>query len=188
MRCEDAERLMTMANDGEIGWWRRRRFDRHLAACASCRRAMDMNTRLLAAVSFEAESDVPTHVEQEVLRRVRQAAAEEQGREGQAWWAPLSVPAVLAAAAVLVAVGLFRDGDEGPGGGAVPGARPTPSASRAVVPPADPPAELATNPDLFIELPILRNLEKLSNFEAIRTTTLDRRSSGLDDHGRYGNG
>ena len=39
--------------------------------------------------------------------------------------------------------------------------------------PAEPPPELAAAPELFMELPILRNLEKLEHFEAIRTTTLD---------------
>jgi anti-sigma factor RsiW len=36
-----------------------------------------------------------------------------------------------------------------------------------------PPPELAARPDLFVELPILRNLEKLENFEQIETTTVD---------------
>jgi hypothetical protein len=45
--------------------------------------------------------------------------------------------------------------------------------ARSVPPPSEPPAELAAAPDLFVDLPILRNMEKLEHFEAISTTTLD---------------
>jgi len=40
-------------------------------------------------------------------------------------------------------------------------------------PPAEPPPALAAAPELFVNLPILRHLEKLEHFEAIQTTTLD---------------
>src|SRR5207247_510823 len=39
--------------------------------------------------------------------------------------------------------------------------------------PAEPPPELAAAPELFVDLPLLRNMEKLEHFETIRTTTLD---------------
>src|SRR5262249_10934293 len=40
-------------------------------------------------------------------------------------------------------------------------------------PPNDVPPELAAQLDLFVDLPLLKNLEKLEHFDAIRTTTLD---------------
>jgi hypothetical protein len=51
-------------------------------------------------------------------------------------------------------------------------AAPTPEAKHQPVP-VEPPAELAARPDLFVEMPILRNMEKLDHFEAIRTTTVE---------------
>ena len=43
----------------------------------------------------------------------------------------------------------------------------------AEAPPAEPPAKLAEAPDLFVDMPIIRNLDKMTHFEAIQTTTLD---------------
>ena len=50
-------------------------------------------------------------------------------------------------------------------------ARDGPQATATV--PAEPPPELAAAPELFVDLPLLRNMEKLEHFETIRTTTLD---------------
>jgi len=47
--------------------------------------------------------------------------------------------------------------------------------------PRKPPPQLAAAPELFMDLPLLRNMEKLEHFEAIRTTT-------LDDGGEQSNG
>jgi anti-sigma factor RsiW len=43
----------------------------------------------------------------------------------------------------------------------------------AAPPPAAPPPELAQAPELFVDLPILRNMDKLEHFDAILTTTID---------------
>jgi hypothetical protein len=40
-------------------------------------------------------------------------------------------------------------------------------------PPSEPPPELAAAPDLFMDMPLLKNIEKVEHFESIRTTTLD---------------
>lgn len=39
--------------------------------------------------------------------------------------------------------------------------------------PNEPPPELIARPDLFRDLPILQNMEKLQNYDAIETTTVD---------------
>jgi hypothetical protein len=52
-------------------------------------------------------------------------------------------------------------------------AAPQPAARKRRTLPDDPPAELAARPDLFVNLPMLRNLDKLQHFDAIQTTTLD---------------
>ena len=114
------------------------------------------------------------------------------------WWRSASLPALaLAAAAVLaLAVGLRQFDVMSPGpanlapgsaakrGGQAPPQHRVPSEAtparvarqaRPTVgePPREPPAELASAPDLFMDLPILRHMEKLEHFDAIRTTTLD---------------
>src|SRR3989442_1467438 len=54
-----------------------------------------------------------------------------------------------------------------------PGALPPPRRIAKGPPPAEPPAKLAEAPDLFVDMPIIRNLDKMTHFEAIQTTTLD---------------
>jgi hypothetical protein len=44
--------------------------------------------------------------------------------------------------------------------------------------PSDPPPELTARPDLFVDLPILRNLERLEHFESIQTTTVEGQGGG----------
>ena len=65
--------------------------------------------------------------------------------------------------------------------------RPAPSAApaspqrRRVVRdvPSEPPPELAARPDLFINLPLLRSLDKVQHYEAIQTIAVDgAQSSG----------
>jgi hypothetical protein len=45
--------------------------------------------------------------------------------------------------------------------------------------PSEPPPELAARPDLFVNLPLLRNLDKVQHYEAIQTIAVDgAQSSG----------
>jgi hypothetical protein len=130
---------------------------------------------------------------------VRIAAAEEAEQlAARRWWWQLRVPAVAVtalAALVLVVVGQSGVGQratrEAPMEVAAGSAEPKPARERrdapaaevaeapaAVAeapetPPEELPAALTTRPDLFIDLPILRNLDKLEHFEQIETTTLD---------------
>jgi hypothetical protein len=46
-----------------------------------------------------------------------------------------------------------------------------------------PPPELAATLDLFLEMPILEHMEKLQNFERIRTVDLDRGEPAVDGQG-----
>jgi len=199
MRCRGAQQLMTAAVDGELTPRRHRALDRHLGACAVCRRELADTERMLAAVeALPREAVVSAAVEQATLRRVRGLAAEEAERAAaRRWWGGWPVPAFGAASAAVVALalGLLWRGADSPELTSVaptprPGAQvvarapvpPVPAAQPAVRPaerkpsvalPPDPPPALAAAPDLFMDLPILRNMEKLEHFEAIQTTTLD---------------
>lgn len=192
MRCERAQQWMTAAIDGELSPRRRRALDRHLAGCESCGRELVATERMLAAVAaLPMETEVPARVEQDTLRRVRVLAAAES--EASRWhgWRAFRLPAfaLASAMALALAVGVMRESGGPPVGmdpatpvgrvavapapSAVPPAAESPEDLVASAPPAEPPGELAARPDLFVELPILRNLEKLENFDAIYTTTVE---------------
>jgi anti-sigma factor RsiW len=183
---------MAAAVDNELSPRQRRALDRHVASCASCQRELAATERMLASVAaLPMEATVSARLEQDTLRRVRIVASDEaEAGERSSWWRSIRVPVMaLASAAVLaLAIGITREStevraperaDQSPQARSVPApAAPAPEARVASRPVPSPPPEelppaLAARPDLFVELPILRNLEKLENFEAIRTTTLD---------------
>ena len=183
---------MTAAVDGELSPRRRRALDGHLAACAACRRELAVTERMLTALEgLPMEAAVSPRLEQATLRRVRLAAADEAERApASRWtrWLPLPAFALATAAVLVLAIGIVRRTGEVPG---APAVRPAPKGdARGVAqappsllrpprriakgpPPAEPPAKLAEAPDLFVDMPIIRNLDKMTHFEAIQTTTLD---------------
>jgi hypothetical protein len=206
MRCARARQWMTAAADRELGARRTQRLERHLAACPACRDERARTIRLLDALAaLPATAAVPPRLEQDTLRRVRLAAAEDGERRTRRGWWLLGVPAAGLAAltAVLLAVGPGRQAESpSPPRQVARAPRPAPAASRPApvgpstptsaassrpTPPAEPPPELAAEPDLFVDLPILQNLDKLRHYEAIRTTTLDDRTTPTGD-GERSNG
>jgi hypothetical protein len=168
----------------------------HVVGCASCAREERATTALFAALgSLPMEADVPVRLEQDTLRRVRLAGDEPAPRDR--WWSwllrPLPAVALVATLAVAVLVTFLQRGGPVPSRPGAPATQvakvdqPRPAAPVAVARavrreprhvPDEPPPVLAAAPDLFVDLPILRHLEKLEHFEAIRTTTLDDGPAG----------
>lgn len=199
MRCAQAQELMTAALDGELSPRQERAFEAHRADCVDCRDELALTERMLSALeTLPMETEVPVLLEQETLRRVRIEAAEEVERaEASRWWTRLRVPAVaLTALAALLFVVVSHEGNDerktevarAPVAAVKPAqervaraaedrvpAAPAPAAKTEAAPqvPMGPPPELAARPDLFMELPILRNMEKLEHFEQIETTTVE---------------
>jgi hypothetical protein len=193
MRCTRAQKTMAIGDDASPR--RRRALERHVAGCAACRDDRAATAALFRALgALPAEAPVPDALEQATLRRVRML--DDTDADRPAWWRSwLAVPAVaLATAAVAVlAIALVRGTGGAPSGD---GARRIASAprepqrvprlarsapARAVPePPAEPPPELAAAPDLFVDLPMLRNLDKVKHFEAIETTTVDDPPGGAE--------
>jgi hypothetical protein len=179
MRCEKAIGLLVVAADGEIGPRARRALDRHLAGCASCRAEQVSTENVLACLRrLPRDAAVPAALEQRVLRTVRVLAADDGARGARTLWDRLRgvMPALAAASVVAVAVVGIR-GNEGPLPGAAPAHEPA-VATPAPAPPAvvrrgrtpvpdEPPAELAAEPDLFVDLDVVRDLERLRHFDAI---------------------
>jgi len=190
--------------DDELSPRQQRALEGHLAECSACREEIAATERMLAAVAaLPMEAEVPVLLEQETLRRVRIAAAEEAEQlAARRWWWRLRVPAVAItalAALLLVIVGhdemedkaapqaptvvaakpaepkLAREHRDAPAVEVAEAPAPTAvaQAPEAERPSEDLPPALTERPDLFMELPILRNMEKLENFEQIETTTVD---------------
>jgi len=197
---------MTMALAGELSGRRSQRLTKHMDGCAGCRREWEAYTALDRVLgSLPLEAVLPPRLEQVTLRNARLAEAEAtKSRRG---WLGVAVPA-LAATAVLVVAARLSLQDTGPAPAPAPAAPtravtapparvPARVAERAPAPapspapaspqrrrvargvPKEPPPELAARPDLFINLPLLRNLDKVQHYEAIQTIAVDgAQSSG----------
>jgi Putative zinc-finger len=206
MRCRRAERWMTMALAGELSDRRSQRLTEHMEGCAGCRREWEAYTALERVLgSLPLETVLPPRLEQVTLRNARLAEAE--ATKTRRRWLGIAVPALAATAVVVVAARLSLQDTEpvpapapaaptrvltappsrAPGRVAERAPAPAPSASPAAPQrrrvargvPSQPPPELAARPDLFVNLPLLRNLDKVQHYEAIQTIAVDgAQSSG----------
>ena len=190
MRCGRAQKLIVAAVDGELTPERRRELDDHVAVCAECGAELRATETLFGALgSLPQEAEVPALVEAATLRRMRILAAEER-EHGSRRWGWLSTPVLAATGVAMLAIVVAIRQGPGPNSGRAPAldapqarrlARvpdPAPAAPKQVVahadtpPPAEPPPDLAAAPELFMNLPIIRNMEKLEHFEAISMVEL----------------
>ena len=201
MRCRTARRWITRDLAGELSPGRMERLGRHVERCEGCRREQVAYAALDRALGvLPMTAAMPPRLAQDTLRHVRVAAAEDDPRDARrvGRWVLVTAPALVATAALVLTL---RTGTP-PGAGA-PAARAKPGGTTASKPappaqlaqrdarpaapsqaaprrrrtvpvvPSDPPPELAARPDLFVNLPMLRNLEKLQHYDAIQTTTGD---------------
>jgi anti-sigma factor RsiW len=172
MRCTTAQTWIVAGADGELSPRRRRALDRHLARCDACRAEQVATEGVLAALDGLAlEAEVPARLEQRVFREIRQVADEPHSSWKQRW--RTLVPAVAAGAVAVLAVVALRDlGRSGPDVSTTvqplaPRRSPKGQLARRMRVPADPPVALASRPELFVDLPMLGDLEKLQHFDAI---------------------
>jgi len=181
MRCGRAQKLLTAAVDGELTPGRRAALDRHLAGCGACRAERAATQTVLDALdALPMVAAVSGALEQATLRRVRVLAAEEAERaatSGWRTWLPLPAIAFAVTAVLVLAIAITRTADDRIPTSGAPAptrvARAHPAPARANPTPSEPPPALAAAPQLFVDLPMLRNLDKVKHFEAIQTTTLD---------------
>jgi hypothetical protein len=173
------------ALDGEVATAEREALQAHLSGCQDCRAAAGETTRLHHALdALPRTAAVPAGLEQATLRRVRAVLAEEAdagARFGARWsWWWMATPM----AATLVALVVWRSLPDGntlrpdevatlqPEPAAQRVAKAAAPAIRSTEPPAGaaaPPPQVAKALDLYLDMPILENMEKLQNFDAIRT-------------------
>jgi anti-sigma factor RsiW len=197
---------MTMALAGELSGRRLQRLTKHMDGCAGCRREWQAYTALDRVLgSLPLEAALPPRLEQVTLRTARLAEAE--ATKSRRRWLGVAIPALAATAVVVMAARLSLQDTE-PALTPVPAAparavtasparAPARVAERAPAPapspapgspqrrrvargvPSEPPPELAARPDLFINLPLLRNLDKVQHYDAIQTIAVDgAQSSG----------
>jgi hypothetical protein len=135
---------------------------------------------VLAALDrLPEQTEVPARLEQEIMRRVRALASEPDADASPASrWLRVLTPALAAGAVAAAAVfGLRTVADRDP---TVRVSAPVGVATRHDAPPAvarraktripdEPPAELASRAELFVDLPMLRDLDKLQHFDSIAT-------------------
>jgi hypothetical protein len=197
---------MTMALAGELSGRRSQRLTKHMDGCAGCRREWEAYTALDRLLeSLPLETALPPRLERVTLRSARLAEAE--ATKSRRRWLGVAIPALAATAVVVVAARLsLQDTEPAPAPAPAAPARavtapparvPARVAERAPAPapspapaspqrrqvargvPSEPPPELAARPDLFINLPLLRNLDKVQHYEAIQTIAVDgAQSSG----------
>jgi anti-sigma factor RsiW len=196
MRCRTAQAAIVAAGDGELGARHRRALDRHLAHCDACRaERVSVEGVRGALATLAPEAAVPARLEQEVLRRVRVLASEGAERAPGyrlAQWLAGIAPGLAATAVVVVAVlGVRANRNADVVGTTSVAVTHTPAPARPARVaaarhvksrvPDEPPAELASRPDLFVDLPILRDLDKLQHFDSIATMEEDDPSTPAND-------
>lgn len=190
MRCRTAQAWIVAGADGELAPRQQRALDRHLAGCAGCRAEQVAAEGVLKALEgLGREVEIPARMEQQVLRRVRGLA-----EHGNASWPARVgsrvsnlVPSLAAGAVALLAIVALRE--VAPQRNDVAEVRqaaaPRREAKTAVARrnrvPTDPPVALASQPDLFVDLPMLRDLEKLQHFDAIATMDGDDPTAPASD-------
>jgi len=112
MNCQPWREWIAEAALGSLDSSCRPKLDRHLAACAHCRRAFEAEQKLLAAVDDGLRASLTGTPSSEFVPRVRMRIAQES-ETARAWWLmPLGrirvTAAVAALAALVLAVGLLH--------------------------------------------------------------------------------
>jgi anti-sigma factor RsiW len=179
--------------DGEAAAVERYNLEEHLRGCATCRaEATELRRLHEALAALPQASTVPVGLESASMRGVRAARATEKDDRswvsalGGWWWSAVPLAATLA---LVVSSRLLVGPDaEQPVEVALttssavsdkPSAPVAKAASEATV---IPPTPVAETPVLFLDMPLLENMEKLQNFETIRT--VDVGTDALEGDGR----
>lgn len=194
MRCRTAQALMVASSDGELASRKQRALDRHLTTCPVCRADQAAAEGVLAAVAtLDFEAEVPARLEQHVFREVRRIAADEPAeRTSRSWRSLLTLgPSVAAGAVAVLALVALREMEPSPTAVPAPHAvataeprpkpQPQPQVARRSHIPSEPPADLASQAELFVDLPMLRHLDKLEHFDAIATMQGDDSPAPADE-------
>jgi len=148
-QCRNARELMAAAVDGELTARERIGFEAHVEHCAACAAELGRSRRLAALLGgLPSEAGLPAGFEHAVLAQAHQALHAGGRRGGLGGWMGWSVSGLAAAAALLLAVGLWQRASA-----------PAPRATAAARPTA--PREVVASPQRFLDLPVIERLEML---------------------------
>jgi len=172
MGCRDAGELMAAAVDGELGGRERVAFEAHVGRCDACAEELARSRRLAEGLrALPSETRVGADFERAVLLKTRAALRAERSRARLAGgWVGWSVRGFAAAAALVLAVGIWQRWSDAP-----PKAVPPPPRAR-VERRAEIPREVLTSPQRFLDLPVVERLEMLEYLQHLDELEDDRRA------------
>ena len=196
MRCRTVRRSLLAARDGELAPVEREALDAHLGACEACRALAGETARLHRALAaMPQRADVAPGLAEATLRRVRAEMPEDAPARGAWWWMAAPLAAGLAGVVMWhtwpTAVAPPQQGATVSRKAEPAATAPKQVASKAAPAPAargavdapEPPPQIAQSLDLYLDMPILENMEKLQNFDAIRTVDTSEGENGGDGRG-----
>lgn len=161
MECRDALELMAAAVDGALTAGERASFEAHVGRCERCAEELRRSRRLAAALgALPTEAAVSEALERTVLGAARAALSEGtpariaagQRPARRLAWTTWSVRGLAAAAALVIAVGVWQRWAD------VPGAAPAPAVT---TPGQGVPGEVLASPQRFLDMPVVERLEML---------------------------
>ena len=195
MRCRTARRSLLAARDGELAPAEREALGAHLSGCEGCRALAGETARLHRALAaMQQRAEVPPGLAEATLRRVRAEVVDERAPRGAWWWMAAPLAAGLAGvvmwhawpAAVVPPQQQAAMSPKEPAATApkqvASKAAPAATAGEAADA-AEPPPQIAQSLDLYLDMPILENMEKLQNYDAIRTVDVTDGENGGDGRG-----
>lgn len=171
--CDSIGQLLTPWVDGELAPRDEQRVVQHLADCPSCaeeadslRRAVAWQTPALATHMRATPVDVEAM--RIALRPQINAARRDEERKARRSWVWWIRPLAMATAGLaLVLVVASRAGE--------------PESILVSLGIAEPPAEVASHPEMFRYLDVIENLEALEHFEAVQAVRLEDERARLDN-------
>jgi anti-sigma factor RsiW len=204
LTCEQISGELIAFLDGELGESERRQIATHVSTCLVCRRELDRLTTVQRWVADLPDIEPSAEFAEQFWDRMD---AEPTGARPKLrslrslWWA---LPALAAAAVLAVSFQFMSRLPSAPTRPATPAERvvqalpaqadrPTAAtvaaeatlkdgsrqaASVDDMRPEDLPPDLLEHPDLFLRLPVVRHLEKLEYFEAVRQEPGDQDGAG----------
>jgi len=149
IECRNARELMPAAVDGELTGRERAGFETHVERCQACAAELARSRRLADLLgALPNEVGIPDGFEQAVLSKARAALHGGARRPRLGGWVGWSMSGIAAAAALLLAVGLWQRSTA-----------PAPQPSAAARPTV--PREVIAAPQRFLDLPVIERLEML---------------------------
>jgi anti-sigma factor RsiW len=173
-RCDSISDSLTAWIDGELSSPEEREVALHVADCSSCaqqadrlREAIDWQTQSLPGRLLEDPVDVG--VLRMGMQRRLSALREQDEPTSSRTWAWLIRPLAMASAGLaLASILMFWRAAE-------------PESLLVSLGVEEPPADLATRPEMFKYLEVIENLEALEHFEAVQAVRLEDERAHLDD-------